>query len=64
VRVPDGKGGEPIVGDGPYAETKTKEALSRFHSPDCWMLPPTSIGQMGKSPQPWSCNANQQSKDQ
>ena len=33
VRVPDGKGGEPIVGDGPYAETKG--ALSRFHSPDC-----------------------------
>lgn len=29
VRVPGGKGGRPIVGDGPYAETK--EALTGFY---------------------------------
>ena len=28
MRVPDGKGGEPIVSDGPYAETK--EALTGY----------------------------------
>jgi hypothetical protein len=29
VRVPDGKGGDPIVSDGPYAETK--EALTGYY---------------------------------
>ncbi len=33
VRVPDGKGGEAIVSDGPYAETK--EALTGFYLLDC-----------------------------
>jgi hypothetical protein len=33
VRVPDGKGGEPIVSDGPYAETK--EALTGFYLMEC-----------------------------
>ena len=33
VRVPDGEGGEPIVSDGPYAETK--EALTGFYLMEC-----------------------------
>jgi hypothetical protein len=33
VRVPGGKGGEPLVSDGPYAETK--EALTGFYLLDC-----------------------------
>lgn len=33
VRVPDGKGGEPITTDGPYAEAK--EALTGFYLLEC-----------------------------
>jgi hypothetical protein len=33
VRVPDGKGGEAVVSDGPYAETK--EALTGFYLLEC-----------------------------
>ena len=33
VRVPDGKGGDPIVSDGPYAETK--EALTGYFLLEC-----------------------------
>ncbi len=33
VRVPDGKGGAPILTDGPYAETK--EALTGFFLLEC-----------------------------
>jgi hypothetical protein len=33
VRVPDGKGGDPIVSDGPYAETK--EALTGYFLMEC-----------------------------
>lgn len=33
VRVPDGKGGAPMMTDGPYAETK--EALTGFYLLEC-----------------------------
>ncbi|MDF5754295.1 YciI family protein [Spongiactinospora sp. TRM90649] len=33
VRVPDGKGGDPILSDGPYAETK--EALTGYFLLEC-----------------------------
>jgi hypothetical protein len=33
VRVPGGKGGDPIVSDGPYAETK--EALTGYFLMEC-----------------------------
>ncbi|MFI6518247.1 YciI family protein [Spirillospora sp. NPDC050679] len=33
VRVPGGKGGDPVLSDGPYAETK--EALTGFYLLEC-----------------------------
>ena len=50
VRVPDGKGGEPIVSDGPYAETK--EALTGFYLMECADLD-EAIAVAAKIPAAW-----------
>jgi hypothetical protein len=50
VRVPDGKGGEPIVSDGPYLETK--EALTGFYLMECADLD-EAIAVAAKIPAAW-----------
>jgi hypothetical protein len=50
VRVPAGKGGDPIVSDGPYAETK--EALTGFFLLECADLD-AAIAIAAKIPAAW-----------
>jgi hypothetical protein len=50
VRVPDGKGGDPIVSDGPYAETK--EALTGYFLLECASLD-EAIAIAAKFPAAW-----------
>ena len=50
VRVPDGKGGDPIVSDGPYAETK--EALTGYFLLECADLD-QAISIVAKFPAAW-----------
>jgi hypothetical protein len=50
VRVPDGKDGEPIISDGPYAETK--EALTGFYLMECADLD-EAIAVAAKIPAAW-----------
>ncbi|WP_067479950.1 YciI family protein [Actinomadura hibisca] len=50
VRVPGGKGGEPIVSDGPYAETK--EALTGFYLLECADLD-EALAVAAKMPAAW-----------
>jgi hypothetical protein len=50
VRVPDGKGGDPIVSDGPYAETK--EALTGYFLMECADLD-QAIAIAAKFPAAW-----------
>jgi hypothetical protein len=51
VRVPDGKGGDVITSDGPYAETK--EALTGFYVLECADLD-EAIATAAKIPAAWS----------
>lgn len=51
VRVPEGKGGDPIVSDGPYAETK--EVLSGFYTLECADLD-EAIAVAARIPAAWS----------
>jgi hypothetical protein len=50
VRVPEGKGGDPIVSDGPYAETK--EALTGFYLLECADLD-EAVAVAAKIPAAW-----------
>jgi hypothetical protein len=51
VRVPGGKGGEPLATDGPYAETK--EALTGFYLLECADLD-EAIALVAQNPAAWN----------
>jgi hypothetical protein len=51
VRVPDGKGGDALTSDGPYAETK--EALTGFYLLDCADLD-EAVAVAARMPAAWS----------
>lgn len=51
VRVPAGKGGEPITSDGPYAETK--EALTGYYLLECADLD-EAVSVVARMPAAWS----------
>jgi hypothetical protein len=51
VRVPDGKGGDAVTSDGPYAETK--EALTGFYLLECADLD-EAVSAAAKIPAAWN----------